>query len=370
MKVIILLTRTYSDEWNSWGLKSERFAVNNSKSPLRYFGSVDELLDELLAGKLGNEIGKLGNEIVIWLNGYLYQYDHSEGGQQKDNRERAVKVDMPEIIGILKKAEVIIAHHAWKADLVDKNWADFTSTDQGGYNLLKELKRDGFGQKFEEAWVYLEGRKKKPTLNLSSIKHHIAQYFLSMDIDLGEILALWDSDQKDEAEEYLAEVLWGKEGKIPKSSNYYLEKLHEIRKYAGLKDSKSSNVKKIVEEQGLEQRDEWKWIQNLLGADKAKRSLLYPFLEFLQEHLLRAGIGKSQDEQKRILDREMESFVDYARDLKKCWDKTRSGDICDFDACFGEVIGKKSAYSVQDWLRALDEALAQLRDIVSESKVG
>ncbi len=197
----------------------------------------------------------------------------------------------------------------------------------------------------------------------SVLKHSIAGCFSSVNMDLRVISTTrWNSEK---AQKYFAGVLWGDDGKSPKPSGYYVEKLGQARGLAGLEGNEPDTIQKIVQDQNLRDNEWWKCVKDLLGDDKVNdkaNSPTYPLLKSLDD-LLDEGRNKSRGEQLALLDdNRMQLFVDYFGNLRRCWNEQKEKHIewC-FDDCLEKLVGKKDKYTFHDWLTALDEALDRLR---------
>jgi hypothetical protein len=198
--------------------------------------------------------------------------------------------------------------------------------------------------------VASEQRKKKTIWDITTLKHRIAHRFLSIDVDLQGILTTLDEGEK-KAKKYFAEVLWGEEGTSPKDSGYYVGKLEEVRRLAGLEGNEPDTIQKIVQDQNLQDNEWWNCVKKLLGDTGKRDSPLYPLFESLDD-LLKDGTDSLDDNKMRL-------FTEYFADLKKCC--TVKDVKWHFDECFEKLIGRKGKYSFHDWFTALDEALDKLR---------
>jgi len=226
------------------------------------------------------------------------------------------------------------------------------------YNLIFEgLKKCFENQSVEEN--FFEETVEKAVADISSLKHRIAHCFLSIDVDLQGISTAEETNLG-EAKEYLANVLWGNEGEPHKPLGYYVEKLKEARRLAGLEEEEPNTIQKMLVDQDLLSNEHWICVKRLLGDGPIYNSSVYPLLAAL-DSLLGGGCCKIREEQLSILnDDKMETLVEYFSDLRKCWDesKTETEISWDFDECFVEGMSK---YSFHDWFVSLNEALDKLR---------
>ncbi len=193
----------------------------------------------------------------------------------------------------------------------------------------------------------------------SELKHRVAHCFLSIDVDLQGISVAKETNLE-EAKEYLANVLWGNEEEPHKPLGYYVEKLKEARRLAGLEEGEQNTIQKILVDPDLLSNDYWICVKRLFGDGPIGNSPVHPLLATL-DSLLGGGCCKIREEQLSILyDDKMETLVEYFSDLRKCWDecKTETEISWDFDECFVEGMSK---YSFHDWFVSLNEALDKLR---------
>lgn len=329
---------------SGWGFKAGRcYALRQSSKRPEELEELQELLKAL---------SEPSGQIVIWLDGENYK--DSVDTSKVDGKKW--EADMKLIIEKLKGFSILIATHGWipSKDGINLDQvisATYSSSDNPSYKeIVLKLKDDPeFEKIFDAAWEYL---KKKPLIpRISILKHRIAHCFLSIDIDLQGTMSILD---KREAKEYLDEVL------AEKKNSYYVERLKDARRLAGLgvvEKDEEDTIQKIVAEQKLENDRWWKYVKNLLGDPEENVSPIYPLFKELDD-----SSNIARDEEKTL------PLIECFADLKKCWESDIKDKKWCFDECFKRLIGEKDKYSFHDWFVALDTAFERLREKISRLK--